>query len=182
MARFRLTDEQRWTHEFDATDAVALAEGIRAAWYARIATTRAPGGVHPRLALSVRLGEIRAWLAPRMARTDATDEQRRSWESQAQHWMYTARRDLGGEIDSPLRLHVQGAEGTWLTLCQRGPRGDWRCDPYAPRVSASEPTDRIAELCGGAEAMLAHERNLLGLADSIPEMIRTVTHPKPRGL
>lgn len=177
---FRVTDERAWERAFSAATPDELRAGIRQAWDERIAATSRQTS-HPGLALAARLADVRSWLAPRMARTDATDEQRRSWEAQAAHWTHTARRDLGGEAWlSPLRLHVRGDSGAWLTLCGRSRAGHWHCSPEAPRVARVEPLERCAELLEGAGAMVDHERNLLALAGAVGETVREHLYPPPR--
>jgi hypothetical protein len=184
--KFRVTDERVWTREFHAHDAAGLARGITAAWDVRIETARrTQSATHPAFALVARLAEVDRWLMERMTRADSTNEQRRSWESQAWHWRYTARTELGGDTSSsPLRLHIwapgdEGVVSVWCTLAARTPSGSWGCDPHAPRVSRVDTAARIAELWTGAVRMVEHARALAGLADGIPEMLRVATHPRP---
>jgi hypothetical protein len=180
MPVFRVTDERGWSRELAAHSGDELRAGIRAAWDTWIGALSTSGDVtHPAFALAARLADIRSWLAPRMARTNATDEQRRSWEAQAAHWTYEATRDLGGATHlSPLRLHVQAEDATWCTLC-RLVNERWQCDPIAPQVARVEPLERCADLFAGGVRMVEWARELGTFADHVGEVVREAQHPRP---
>lgn len=178
----RVTDERGFSHEFPADSPEDVKRGIRAGWDIWIsALSGSRDASHPAFALVTRLAEIRSWLAPRMARADATEEQRKSWEAQASHWTYLANRDLGGAARlSPLRLHVLADSETWCTPAQRAsPDADWRCNPVSPQVLRSESDERCGELFAGCVRMVEYDRELMGFADHVGDVVRQAQHPKP---
>lgn len=194
--RLRVTDERVWASEFDAASPAELAAGIRRAWDERI--REAGASEHPAIALRARLAEVDRWLAERMAREGATDEQRQSWRANAVHRRYQARRDLGDATLSTLRLHVRGetGAGTWLTIMRPAPGNEagaplaltedgrtftgWRCDPTAPTVGRVVSDEDARRLFAGAAAMVTWERCLWGLGEAVSEAVRRAQYPAPR--
>lgn len=177
MTRFRVTDERGWEFPFDADSPESLGVGIRAGWDAYIAHTSPAGGgaAHPAIALRARETEIGAWLAERTGRVGATAEQRRSWAAQARHWRFEARSGLGGSGYCPLRLHVWGDAGgiaIWLN-----PSGT---SAFAPRVIRAVSLAECSRLLTAGERMVAHHAVLMGVADSIAEVVRQVQFPPLR--
>jgi 3'-phosphoadenosine 5'-phosphosulfate sulfotransferase (PAPS reductase)/FAD synthetase len=177
---FRLTDERDWVQEFEAESPAALAAGVRQIWDQRIAAASREGeATHPAFALRSRTKDIDAWLAQRLAREGATQEQILSWKAQADHQRYLAKRDLGGEGASELRIHVLGSGG-WLTLARRAQSGKWTLPAGSPRVARQISQDQARSLFEGAEVTLEHEAKLSGLAGHVSETIRQVQFPRPR--
>lgn len=173
MPRFRVTDEIGWEYRFEARTPVEVARGIRAAWEARISETWP--GAHPALRFRVRMSEITAWLLERQGRAGATEEQRRSWNAQADHWRITASRDMGERVDlSPLRIHVQDHKDRWLTFGPpgRGAHRAWR----VVRVMDLVTTTAMLE---GAAEMLEYSLLLDGLSGFVGEEIRKMQYPTP---
>lgn len=174
--QFRMTDGREWAHEFKAVDAAELVVGVRQSWDAFIVANES-ANEHPGLALRIREVEIDQSLAEKLARPDATEEQRRSWSAMAAHNRWEARRSLGATgTPSLLELHVRGeAEPrVWLTPIPH--------NPIAPKLPRTLDPDKALILFSGAEAMVAHHAKLMGLADSVGEAIRTVQFPPLRSV
>jgi hypothetical protein len=175
--QFRMTDGREWSHEFEAVDAAELVVGVRQSWDAFIVANESADG-HPGLALRIREAEIDRSLAEKLARPNATNEQRRSWTANANHDRWNARRSLGATgTPSLLELHVHTESGPcagWLTPIPH--------NPVAPRLPRTLDADRALSLFSGAEAMVAHHAKLMGLADSVGEAIRTVQFPPLRSV
>lgn len=168
----RLSDECAWASEPWASDGPgSLAAGIRRAWAVRIEERR-PGAGHPSLALRHRLTEIEHWIQERRARSDATDDARRSWEAQAATWRHRAAVDYGDR--STLRLQVQYRPDEWLGPTRGGTAASgiyYYAGPSGPLVPATITTAEVVrrelwEACRGA---WAHAESLTRFCDGLGE-------------
>lgn len=160
---FRLSDEQRWASApFSAATAEQLRRGVKQAWEQWVGE-HARGGIHPAFALQARLREIEAWLEERAKRADATADQRASWKTQADHWRYQAKRDLGGK--GVLHLHVQAPRGVWLAVSESG-----RVQTSGRVVEREIDLAEAKRLLSGAEALFAYAQDLESFAGRGVEM------------
>ena len=168
--RFRVTNERSWEYAFDAASPSDLSSGVRAAWDDWISEHWGRLG-HPAFAYRARMAEIAAWLRERKAR-HASDEQRRSWAAQAQHWRAEAAVTMGETEHSPLRLHVRGGRlFHWLVL---------DCKAYAPRVPRRIEPERATALLRAARRTVAHAENIDALICDVDDSIRTHLYGGPR--
>lgn len=151
--RVRVTDEDGWSHEDYAHGPDALRAVIQAA---RLAW-RGDTAIHPDITLRHRLTEVEHWITERRSRENATDDARRSWEAQADHWRAQAKQKRDRAMGEHLRVHVYGdASGQWLTPTNRHP---------APCVGAASENPEWLLRC--AAQMVEHDRNIAGLARAV---------------
>lgn len=158
--KFRVTDEATFEIQFEASSAEEFISSVRQVWdeWIREKATGWGSDCTPGLAHRVCIAKIDRWLEERRCRDD-WDKHGEEWKRQAQHQRAKADKTFGkNRSRSPLRVHVEAPDGTWLTMGPSGAIGK------APKVERSIPEDRAEELMSWARAALEHHRRIGTLA------------------